>query len=408
MDASQAGLSMSENEKKELERLWADVESTDLAARADALYELGDNARQEENWIDAKGFFSAAFDLYTALGKFQEASRANYSVGFCHYRSEEYSEAVAALSVSLADAISINRTPGIAYSAAPLADSFVELGRSNEAINAYKIAISSFAELDELLFAGINAMALGELYGQQKDFDRALEVFVQAYNFFQTAGDAGGSARAKDRMASALIELGDHKQAQQFLNDALTIFEKIDDAERVAFTKYRIGWTFNLRELHLKAQKPLRDAIRYFKSVSNLSLQSAAELQLCESLIFSKVDTQSTEAITLAKQLISYFEAVGEQSNHLVAKSLLASKDQAQGEYKKSLSAWNGILKEAKKLEFPEIIEYSQVAVIECLVALGQLEKAKKELQHFQYQRNFQDDTVQQRVADLQNLIEAA
>lgn len=399
---------MSDREKNEVEKLWADVESNDLSARADALYELGDKAREEENWSDAKGFYSASLDLYTSLGKFQEASRANYSVGFCHYRAEEYSEAIVALSTALADAMAINRTVGIAYSAAPLADSFVELGRINEAMNAYKIAISAFAELDELFFAGVNSMALGELYGQSKDFDRALESFVQAYNFFQTAGDAVGSARAKDRMASALIELGDHKQAQKFLNDALTIFEKIDDAERVAFTKYRIGWTLNLRELYLKAQQPLRDAIRYFKSVNNLTLQSAAELQLCESLIFSNSETQSGEAINLANQLITYFEAVGEQTNQLIAKSLLASKNQAQGEYKKSLTAWNAILRAAKKLQYREIIEYSQVAVIECLVALGHLDKAKNQLQQLCNCSNYQDKSTEQRVTTIKQLIEAA
>jgi tetratricopeptide (TPR) repeat protein len=360
--------------------LWKATKSQDLDCRADALFELGERFRNRDDFAEAKNVFAASLDLYKSLDRLPEMVRSTYNLGFCQYRLDEYKEAVNNLSWSLKYAQELSDASAIAYSAGPLADSFSALGRSEEAIEAYDLAVDAFVEIEENFIAAINAKAVGDLHGQAGRPTRALECFIRSYNLFQLAGDAQGSARAKDRMAAALIDLGDYGQAISHLEGALNVFQFIEEEERTAYTKYRIGWTYNLAEQYDKAEAPLREAIAWFRKNELWSRAALAETQLCESLILQDLKVENEEAKMLLPRIIDYFEFAGEQANVISATSLEASRLLHAGLFSQAVEAWSRLLVEAINLGDPYYIGQVRLNLAEALVGDGQQSLAIEQL----------------------------
>ena len=360
--------------------LWKATKSQDLDTRADALFELGERFRNRDDFAEAKNVFAAALDLYKSLDRLPEMVRSTYSLGFCQYRLDEYKEAVNNLSWSLKYAQELNDASAIAYSAGPLADSLSALGRAEEAIEAYDLAVDAFVEIEENFIAALNAKAVGDLHGQAGRPTRALECFIRSYNLFQLAGDAQGSARAKDRMAAALIDLGDYGQAISHLEGALNVFQFIEEEERTAYTKYRIGWTYNLAEQYDKAEAPLREAIAWFRKNELWSRAALAETQLCESLIFQDLKVENEEAKMLLPRIIDYFEFAGEQANVISATSLEASRLLHSGLFSQAVEAWSRLLVEAVNLGDSYYIGQVRLNLAEALVGDGQQSLAIEQL----------------------------
>ena len=361
----------SHNEMSE-EELWERSQSEDLVDRADSLMELANRARGRDEYLVAKNFYGSAFDLFVALGKETDAGIANYSFGFCQYRVLEYEEAIESLTASLKRGQDFNDSRTIAYSAGPLADSYSALGRIDQAIAAYDLAVDTFVEIEEHFQAGTNCLSLGELHGIEGRQTKALECFIRAFNIFQSGGDAGGSARAKDRMASALIELGDFEQALMHIKDSLEIFTFMDRDERMAHMNYRLGWTLNLAGKHLQAEAPLRLAIERFREHEDWSRAGLAEVQLAYSLIFRDLEADHTHAQTLLDRAASYFDAAGEQVNVLMANSVTAERLMTEGSFVEAAALWLDILNRAISYEDSYSARVARASLAECLFEIGE------------------------------------
>ena len=369
---------MSSHDEMPEEELWERSQSDDVSDRADSLMELAHQARNRNDYEVAKNLYGSAHDLFVELERETDAGAANYSLGYCLYRLYKFADAVTSLTASLARGREINDAKTIAYSAGPLGDSHSALENTSEAIEAYELAVDAFVDIEEHTQAGINALSLGELYGIQGRQTRALECFIRAFNLFQSGGDGFGGARAKDRMASALIELGDLDQALMHLKDALDIFVFLDRDERIAHAHYRLGWTLNLAGKYLQAEEPLRFAIKSFKENDEFSRAGLAELQLAYSLIFRDLDADHTAAQRLIDRAAAFFDAAGEQVNVLVAHSITAERLMNEGSFFAAAELWRDILNRAVNYEDDYSARSARVSLAECLFQLGQNTEAKE------------------------------
>lgn len=369
---------MSSHDEMPEEELWERSLSEDEVDRADSLMELAHRARNRDDFLVAKNLYGSALDLFEELGRETDAAMANYSFGFCQYRLGEYEEAIASLAKSLERGRELNDSRTIAYSAGPLGDSQSALGNRPEAIEAYDLAVDAYVEIEEYTSAGFNAMSLGELHGLEGRQTRALECFIRAFNVFQSGGDGYGAARAKDRMASALIELGDFDQALMHIKDALQVFTFLDNDERVAHMNYRLGWTLNLAGKYLQAEEPLRLSIKVFRENNDFSRAGLAEVQLAYSLIFRDLEADHTIAQGLLDRAAAYFDAAGEQVNVLVAQSISAERLMLEGSFLAATELWRDILYRAISYEDDYSARSAKASLAECLFQLGQNTEAKE------------------------------
>jgi len=360
------------------EELWALSRSDDPSERADAQMELASRAKARQDWMMSKNLYGSALDIYLDLEMDADIGRATYGLGYCQYRLRDYAEAVESLEAALERGRALNDSTMIAYAAAPLGDALASLDRLDEAIVAYELAIDTFAEIDEESQAGVNALSMGELHGIQRRQTRALECFIRAYNLFQSCGDAFGAARAKDRMASALVELGDTDQALMHLKDALEVFDFLEEPAMVAQMNYRIGWTRNFAEKYLQADKPLRLAIQEFRDNQDWSRAALAETQLAMSLIYRDLEEPNEEAEGMLDRVAAYFEAAGEQVNVLIVESISADRLMIAGLYEEAASLWQDILARAIQYEDKAAVNCARVNLAECLFELGELSKGQE------------------------------
>lgn len=369
---------MSSHDEMPDEELWERSQSDELEDRADALLELAHRARNREDFQVAKNLYGSALDLFVELERDVDAGVATYSLGYCQYRLSEYDEAIESLKASLAKGQQINDSKAIAFSAGPLGDSYSAIGNTAKAIHAYDLAVDTFVEIDEYTQAGITDLSLGELHGVEGRQTRALECFIRAFNVFQEGGDGYGAARAKDRMASALIELGDFDQALMHIKDALEIFTFMDKEERIAHMNYRLGWTLNLAGKYLQAEAPLKIAIALFRENQDFSRAGLAELQLAYSLIFRDLEADHSVAQGLLDRAAAYFDAAGEQVNVLVAHSITAERLMNEGSFFAAAELWRDILNRAVSYEDDYSARSARASLAECLFQLGQNTEAKE------------------------------
>ena len=369
---------MSSHDEMPEEELWERTLSADLDDRADSLMELANRARNSEEWKVAKNLYGSAFDLFVELGKDSDAGIANYSFGYCQYRLFEYEEAIESLNASLRRGQDFNDSRTIAYSAGPLGDSYSALGKVEEAITAYELAVDTFVEIEEHLQAGTNCLSIGELHGIAARQTKALECFIRAFNIFQSGGDGYGSARAKDRMASALIELGDFDQALMHIKDSLEIFIFLEKDERIAHMNDRLGWTLNLAGKYLQAEAPLRLSIRLFRENQDWSRTGLAEVQLAYALIFRDLEADHTYAQGLLDRAAAYFDAAGEQVNALVANAVSAERLMNRGMFVEAAALWRDILNRAISYEDSYSTRAARASLAECLFEIGEHADAKQ------------------------------
>jgi tetratricopeptide (TPR) repeat protein len=362
---------MSSHDEMPEEDLWERTQSDELEDRADSLLELAHRARNREDFQVAKSLYGSALDLFEQLGRAFDAGVANYSFGYCQFRLSQYVEAIESLTVSLARAKEITDSKSIAYSSGPLGDSHSALGNIAEAIAAYDMAIEAFFEIEDLTQAGITGLSLGELHGMEGRQTKALECFIRAFNYFQSVGDAYGSARAKDRMASALIELGDFDQALMHIRDAIDIFSFMDKEERIAHMHYRLGWTLNIAGKYLQAEEPLRLAIRLFRENGDFSRAGLAEVQLAYSLIFRDPEADHTIAQGFLDRAAAYFDAAGEQVNVLMANSVSAERLMSEGSFVAASELWRDILTRSLNYKDSFSARSARAGLAECLFELG-------------------------------------
>lgn len=362
------------------EELWDLSKSEDLEQRAEVLIELGQRNINGENFQLAKNLFASAVDLCSEIGLEQELTRAIYSTGYCHYRLSESDEAIARLEHALKRSQEIGQSRAVAFSAGPLGESYAQLGEDEKAIAAHEIAVEAFEEIEDYYSAGVNALAMGELHGKNARQTRALECFIRAYNIFQTGGDAFGASRAKDRMAAALIELGDLEQAAQHIRDALHTFEHMDIEEQVAYMNYRLGKALVYQEKFFLAIEPLRKAIAHYRSNSNWSSAARAEVELAHAMQELKPEVDNEESERLFVRTHAYFEAAGEVSYALTVETLQAERLAKKGQLEAALAMFKDVVRRAEKLDEDDLVRSARVSVAEILFKLGRLTEAKEEL----------------------------
>ena len=360
------------------DELWERTKSEDLDDRADSLQELGQRKINEENYSMAKSLFGSAADLFLELEQDLDLTRSIYSVGYCQYRLGEHADAVVTLEDALSRSQQLSESRSIAYSAGPLAECYTFLGEDDKAIANHELALDAFLEIEDPFSAGINCLAMGEIHGRLARQTRALQCFIRAYNIFQSSGDAVGAARSKDRMAAALIELGDLDQAIMHIRDALLTFEHMENPERVAYLQYRLGWTLVLNKKYYPAIPHLRSAAQFYRDGKDWSNAALVELQLANALRLMDPETPNPESEGILLRLAAYFESAGEVSNALAVESIKGEKLFEAGAFDAAATVFADIVTRAEEIDDSHIARQARASQVEALFKAGRMTEAKE------------------------------
>ena len=307
-----------DHDEPSLDDLWAlTSEDNPLEERADALMTIALRLKQEKELWGAIAAAQSAMDLYekvkdeTNVGRvLLELGKTYGQLGEFHDARESFARASSCFQ-SVAD--DSNRGDALRY----LANVYDDLSQPNEASLVRKDAISILASSQNFTPAGIAALDLGESQGRAGQQAEALESFNLAFKYFQDANDLTGVVRAHDRIAAALIDLGNFNEAIGHLREALALAEYIEDRPRTSWGRYRLGWTLVTIGNHDEAFPLLDQAILDYKSVGDFKSAAECDLQRAHAL---NAEGNHEDALKIYRTVHAVFVGLGQTSDALMTK----------------------------------------------------------------------------------------
>jgi len=343
--------------------LWALTSDEDQRLRADALANLTHRFFHREKYTDVIGPGEAAIEVHHELNDTLGEGRMNYFVGYSEWMLDRFDDALKHLSNST-EIYRIHASEiMLADSIRAQANCYKALEKYDEAAESWRSAIGLYSSNDRLTLAGICALDLGEMQGQNGNQSEALTLFQESLTLFQSCGDLIGSGRANDRMAAALIDLGHIDKALVCLQEALNIFDYIKDESRLAWAQYRLGWTHVTNGDFYEAIPYLRQASAWYKGKSMFISAANADSQLAHALV--EVGGEE-EAIDLYRKTRSVYQGAGEVQNAFIADVNTAGRIRFS-EPAEAMNLYRRAIQGGKDLDDDWLVRASTVRLAECL-----------------------------------------
>ena len=109
-------------------------------------------------------------------------------------------------------------------------------------------------------FVGINLGNIGMVQAKQNQYEQALENYEKALTIFEDIGDIRRKAECQSNMAGVYMDLGEHRTANELLNESKEVFEMMnyqlrvgDVLNRIGDTEFAMGNYSKSNELYLEA-----------------------------------------------------------------------------------------------------------------------------------------------------------
>jgi tetratricopeptide (TPR) repeat protein len=206
----------------------------------------------------------------------------------------------------------------------------------------------------------------GEAQGVRNEQVSALRTFRESLRLFKLGGDYIGSGRAHDRIAAALIDLGDLPEAVTHLRESLNIFEYIKDELRIAYSQYRLGWTLVTMGQNFEAIPLLRRSSETYKANNQFVNAANADTQLAHAL---SAIGEDDEALDLYRKTRSMYDAAGEMNSAWIA-DVNAAGRLLNRDAEAAIAIYRRVIAEAKADNDDFIIQASIVRLAEALCKL--------------------------------------
>ena len=315
---------MDEFEDLSMDELWAlTTENNDDSMRAKALIEVALRSRRSGDLQDALSAAQAASDIFASLDDTLEVGRSSYFAGTLCNQLERYEDAIELLDRAI-EIYRVNASETmIADAIRAKADALMYLDRLDEAHEERKSAVALYESNEAYTPAGIVALDIGEAFGRAGHQSQALESFQEAFRIFQLGGDLIGAGRAHDRIAAALIDLGNLSDAIVHLRDALAIFEYIEDENRLTYSKYRLGWTLVTVGENEEALGWLEQAVAEHKANRKYTEAAQADVQRAHALGSMG---RSEEATAIYRSVRAVFEGAGQLEDAYITDVNIATR----------------------------------------------------------------------------------
>lgn len=214
-----------------------------------------------------------------------------------------------------------------AVHAVAIYDYALSMGRADapRSLELLKEAANLFEQGADAGRLAVTLLELGDREGALGERTAALEHFEKARLAARAIGDARLVARSDDRIAAAWWELGRLEIAEQHLRDALAVWEATDDADAVAWARYRLGWCLaDDVKVPARGDEALRLLLsaREHAQANDLMAVVAACDEKAAWVLADRGDQQ--QAVNLLRAACAVFDAIDDAYSLQVARANLA------------------------------------------------------------------------------------
>ncbi len=312
--------------RTELELIRSQVASHENIARAQA---------QKSMYNRAIDHLSIALELQSQIvDPLAEASTLT-EIGNINLQKGNVAEALRRYLMALKIRQSFGKDEDIAKSLTNIGLAYRRLGMYKSAIKyleqAHKIVNQKVINTSDAAYILQN---LGHIYTDQKLYRKALNIYKEALQYKEKAGDNAGVAKILKNIAQAQIQMRQLNNARASLSQALTISKKLNDAKDIADIYNEMGNVERQASNTGLAIRHFEKAAEQYKSLSNhegkaLCIRKVGEMQIIQKK-FRDAEQNIDASIKTGSQI---------GNNYLKLYGYLAKHDlyKAQGNYKLAL-----------------------------------------------------------------------
>ncbi len=350
--------------------LWDLTADEDELIRAEAFANIANRLFGRGEFAEAVSPASAARELFHKLDRPELEGTSAYLEGCVFLANNRNLEALESLNRAT-ELYRIYATEEmLADAVRKQAEALIAEEDFDNATEAYESAIRLYESNNRHTLAGICALDLGESQGRRGLQVQALQTFRESLRIFKAGGDYIGSGRSNDRIAAALIDLGDLEEAITHLRESLNIFDYINDELRVAYSQYRLGWTLVSSGENEEAIPLLREASFTYKKHEKFGNAANADTQLAHALSAIGDDE---DAIGLYRKTRSFFDAAGDMSSAYIADVNAAAKISSQNP-NEAIAIYRRVIAGAEEIDDQYLVRAAKVRMAETLCKLDESE----------------------------------
>ncbi len=359
---------------EELEEL---TTSADKAERAGALLEMAIRHDRDSDYFLSVVDAGSARQLFNEVGDTFNEARSGYIEATGLYRKDDNDEALAAVDSALELMNSLLNEVDIAFALRLRSQVLQSLKRRDEAAITLRNAMELFESNDLKSMAGICALDIGEIHGSADRLREALETFEKALELFIAEGDLVGTGRAHDRIASALISMGNFDEAIVHLRESLHTFEFINEESRIAYAQYRLGWTLVSNGEHIEAMPLLEQASQWYKAASRWGDAADVDHQIAHALTS---DGQEAKARALYEQVRAVYAGLGNRDQTIIIECNIAESMARTREFDKAVALLRRNLEQSRLIEDDYLIRSISMRLADTLLELNTFDAAEEAL----------------------------
>ena len=306
----------------------AAISAGDRASEIEALRLLGHLRRDQGDTVGAVEALDRA--LIRAGNEPEHLAARGLTLanrGTLQWRAGNVSEATE----SAAESIAIFRRLGLkgyqAHALNSLGVALLSTGAFEDAIACIRASVVLDREAGDRIHVGRKVSNVGQIYAELGDTARAREFMERALYVFDRADDAGGRADTLSALAELMIEqVGDLDRAAELLDEARKVAERLDDAYDLAHERIvRAEWHFARGDV-ARAESTAKEGVTHARAAATLAYELLAAA--VQSRCLARLDRKD-EAIRLATGVIADVTTRGsiERAERILAHSAQALFD---------------------------------------------------------------------------------
>jgi tetratricopeptide (TPR) repeat protein len=318
----------------------AAISSGDRASEIEALRLLGHLRRDQGDTVGAVEALDRA--LIRAGNDPEHLAARGLTLanrGTLKWRKGNVAEAIE----SAAESIAIFRRLGLkgyqAHALNSLGVALLSNGAFEDAIACIRASVVLDREAGDRIHVGRKVSNVGQIYAELGDTARAREFMERALYVFDRADDAGGRADTLSALAELMIEqVGDLERGAELLDEARRVAERLDDAYDLAHERIvRAEWHMARGDV-ARAESVAREGVTHARAAATLAYELLAAA--VQSRCLARLDRKE-EAIRLASGVIADVTTRGsiERAERILAHGAQALFDAGEHERAREAAA---------------------------------------------------------------------
>jgi serine phosphatase RsbU (regulator of sigma subunit) len=360
--------------------------NTDKLEQAQKLYEIADELYRTGDPDEAIEQSKKAIDACEEAGLLQGVANMLLNIGVLHRIKSEYPEALKYLYSSLENFSSLENIGGQAMALNQIGSIYRLQGNYPGALEHLLNSLSYFEQVDDTLGRASVLNNIGIVYFYQDDMPKALEYYTASLEFEELAGSEYGVSISYINIGEVHKKMGNYHEALDFFLKALVLAKKHEesdiDGDSVGILYNEIGSIYlELGDFDL-SKTYLERALSIFQSLNNHQRLSECKIYLGK---LAQKQNNDSRALSMFSQALEHAQSIS-------ATDLIADANQSLSElyerinmpvkafdhFKKYITARDSLFDEDN---MKRMVQTEMLYNFEKQMQVAKIEQAKHEVQ---------------------------